>query len=199
MMWGMASRVSTSSGNSSISLALPRAASKDAAESLSELELEVIDLFDEFRNRLLRYLLSLGLPGSDGEDVVQEVFLALFQHLQLGRSRENLRGWLFRVARNQGLKRIAAKERHCYVGDANAGELLADPAPDPEEQATSKQRTATLQAVLQALPQQDQHCLRLRAEGLKYREIADTLGISLGSVAASLARSLTRLGRVNER
>jgi len=193
--------MSTSSGSSSISLALPLAGGKEVAASPSELELEVIALFDELRSRLLRYLLSIGLPVSDGEELVQEAFLALFQHLQRGRSRENLRGWLFRVVRNQGLKRLEANQRHCDVAewDAGASEVFADPAPDPEQQATWRQRTATLQAVLKALPPSDQECLRLRAEGLKYREIAEVLGISLGSVSASLARSLARLGRAGAR
>jgi len=51
--------------------------------------------------------------------------------------------------------------------------------------------------VVNALPEQDQSCLCMRAEGLRYREIAEALGISLGSVAASLARSLERLGRAD--
>ena len=54
-------------------------------------EQQVIELFDELRNRLLRYLLALGLPAQDGEEVIQEAFLALYQHLQRGKSRLNLR------------------------------------------------------------------------------------------------------------
>ncbi len=193
--------MSTSSGNPSISLTLALAGGEEAAASPSELELEVVALFDELRNRLLRYLLAIGLPVSDGEEIIQEAFLALFQHLQRGRSRENLRGWLFRVARNQGVKRFTANKRHGNAGDWDGGavEALADPAPDPEQQATLNQRQVTLQAVLLALPEQDQECLRLRAEGLKYREIAEVLDISLGSVAASLARSLERLERAGAR
>jgi RNA polymerase sigma-70 factor (ECF subfamily) len=53
-------------------------------------------------------------------------------------------------------------------------------------------------AVARALPEQDQCCLTLRAEGLRYREIARVLGISVGSVANSLARALGRLSRADE-
>ena len=53
--------------------------------------------------------------------------------------------------------------------------------------------------MLEALPEQDQRCLILRAEGLKYREIAEILGISLGSVSMSLARSLARMTRAEGR
>jgi RNA polymerase sigma-70 factor (ECF subfamily) len=163
-------------------------------------EQEVIQLFDELRNPLLRYLLALGLPAHEGEEVIQEVFLALFQHLQRGRSRQNLRGWVFRVAHNLGLKRRLARARE-IASVASEQEILAaaqpDPAENPEEQLLSSQRLQRLQAVLRALPEQDQWCLSLRAEGLRYREIAEVLGMSLGSVAASLGRSLARFSRAD--
>lgn len=159
------------------------------------IEDEIIWLFDQFRTPLLRYALSLGLSVHDGEEVIQEVFLALFRHLQLGKSRENLRGWMFRVAHNLSLKR--RREARRSLGHATPDGLLIesrmDTAPNPEEQALSAQRQDRLMAVLNALPHQDQMCLRLRAEGLRYREIARTLGISLGSVSISLTRSLARL------
>jgi RNA polymerase sigma-70 factor, ECF subfamily len=164
-------------------------------------EQEVIQLFDELRNRLLRYLLALGLPVHEGEEVIQEVFLALFQHLQRGRSRQNLRGWIFRVAHNLGLKRRLARSREAASVPGEQEFLAAarpDPAENPEEQLASSQRLQRLQAVLRALPEQDQWCLSLRAEGLRYREIADVLGMSLGSVSASLGRSLARFSRADE-
>src|SRR5580698_8334963 len=162
-------------------------------------EQEVIQLFDELRNRLLRYLLALGLPAQDGEEVIQEVFLALFQHLQRGRSRQNLRGWVFRVAHNLGLKRRLAKAREASNVLLSADALAAsvpDPAENPEEQLLSGENHQCLQAILRALPEQDQWCLSLRAEGLRYREIAEVLDISLASVSTSLGRSLARLSRV---
>jgi RNA polymerase sigma-70 factor (ECF subfamily) len=132
--------------------------------------------------------------------VIQEVFLALFQHLQRGRSRQNLRGWVFRVAHNLGLKRRLAKAREATSVLAS-GEALAairpDPAENPEERLLSNQRYQRLQSVLRALPEQDQWCLSLRAEGLRYREIAEVLDISLASVSVSLGRSLARLSRAD--
>src|SRR5579863_9166984 len=136
-------------------------------------EQEVIQLFDELRSRLMRYLLALGLPAQDGEEVIQEVFLALFQHLQRGKSRQNLRGWIFRVAHNLGLKRRLARTREAANVLASDGTLVAarpDPDENPEEQLLSSQRHQRLQSVLRALPEQDQWCLSLRAEGLRYRE-----------------------------
>src|ERR1700685_473473 len=104
----------------------------ERAPASSADEQEVIQLFDELRNRLLRYLLALGLPAQDGEEVIQEVFLALFQHLQRGKSRQNLRGWVFRVAHNLGLKRRLARARE-VASLAGEQEFLAAAQPDPAE------------------------------------------------------------------
>jgi RNA polymerase sigma-70 factor, ECF subfamily len=167
----------------------------------SRIEEEVMELFDEFRNPLLRYSLSLGLSIHDAEEVIQEAFLALFRHLHLDRSPKNLRGWLFRVTHNLALKQRVANQTsfHRTAGDPSVAEEHADPKPGPEEQMSARQRRNRLQAVVQALPENDQRCLRLRAEGLRYREIATVLGMSLGAVSISLTRSLARLARADGR
>lgn len=161
-----------------------------SAESASNaLEQEVIELFDALRRPVLRYLLGIGLGIQDAEEIVQEVFLALFQHLRAGKSRRNLRGWIFRVAHNLGLKR---RER---ARDSGEMPVLADPSPNPEDQCAAAQRSAKMLAVVGALAEGDRACLHLRAEGLRYREIAQVLGMSLGAVSLSLARSMARIAR----
>jgi RNA polymerase sigma-70 factor, ECF subfamily len=166
-----------------------------------EIENEVILLFDEFRGRLLRYAISLGIGVQDGEDVIQEVFLSLFRHLRLGRSRSNLRGWIFRVAHRLALKRRNSTQRQeaRTAPDAVLVEAQADLAENPEERLDNAQRRRRLLLVFNAFPERDRWCLCLRAEGLRYREIADVLGMSLGAVSNSLARSLARLASADER
>jgi len=143
----------------------------------------------------------IGFPVHDAEEIVQEVFLSLFRHLQLRRSRKNLRGWIFRVAHNLALKRRHANQK---INDKTAtgwtaAENQSDPSPNPEELLSSAQRQRRLLAVVWALPEADQSCLQLRAEGFRYREIAAVLGISLGAVSISLTRSLARLIRADGR
>jgi RNA polymerase sigma-70 factor (ECF subfamily) len=123
--------------------------------------------------------------------------MALFLHLQAGKSRKNLRGWLFRVAHNQSLRKRSTVRRQIQTtsSDWMDAQMQSDPSPNPEEQLFDAQRTQRLVAVLKVLPEEDQCCLRLRAEGLRYREIASVLGISLGAVSMSLTRSLGRLLR----
>jgi RNA polymerase sigma-70 factor, ECF subfamily len=166
----------------------------------SHLEEEVVDLFGQLRAPLLRYVAGIGLPLQDGEEIVQEVFLALFQHLQQGKSRSNLRGWIFRVAHNLTLKRrirmrLTEAGRVDDPAAGQAADLAPDPGPNPEYLAVSRQTHARLDAVLRALPEQERQCLVLRAEGLRYREIAQILDMSLGAVSLSLTRSLARMAR----
>ncbi len=179
---------------------LPLLASLPEAQSgASEIETEVVTLFEQYRAPLLRYAVSFGVPICDAEEVVQETFLALFRHLRLGRSRENLRGWIFRVAHNLTLKQRHANKRYVETMDNDSGiaALHIEPSPNPEDSLSDAQRQQRLLAVARSLPEMEQSCLRMRAEGLRYREIAKALGISLGSVSTLLTRSLAKLIRVD--
>ncbi len=171
-----------------------------SAEYGSEREVEIIDLFGEMRSPLLRYLLTFGITAQDGEEIIQEAFLALFQHLVRGKSRANLPGWLFRVCHNLALKHLERlRGRHEAINaEGDCVERRADSALNPEQQLAETQRRNKLQAVLRALPDQDRYCICLRAEGLRYREIAEILGMSLGSVSISLTRSLARFERADQ-
>lgn len=183
-------------------LALPLAGfDASSVSTTSPLAEEVAALFLELRNPLHRYLLTFGLATEDCEEVAQEVFLSLFRHLRRDGARTNLRGWVFRVGHNLALKRRLADSRDISLGTdySEQGYLVADHAPDPETEAADRQTQQRLHAVWRALPEQDRRCMALRAEGLRYREIAGVLEISLGAVALSLARSLDRMAQVARR
>jgi RNA polymerase sigma-70 factor (ECF subfamily) len=158
------------------------------------------ELYAEMHASLLRYGTSLGLRDSDAEDVVQESFLKLFHHLRAGKDRSNLRGWVFRVLHHAALRRRMESAREWARNAATPEDVTnACPLPNPEQQLVERDKQARLQAVIQALAERDRCCLLLRGEGLRYREIAETLDMSLGAVAQSLTRSLEKLERVRER
>jgi RNA polymerase sigma-70 factor (ECF subfamily) len=159
---------------------------------------EVLFLFDACGPSVLRYVRSLGVEPAAAQDIAQEVFLALFHHVRLGRPRDNLKGWLFKVAHNLALKhRQKMKRRESdFIVDIGLAALVVDPSLNPEQRLAEAQHHVRLRSVWHALPERDRQCLTLRAEGLKYREIANVLGISLGLVAKSVSRSLARLADV---
>ena len=153
---------------------------------------EVTALFVEFRSSLLRYAMSLGCDALDGEDIVQEVFLALHRHLSENKPRTNLRGWIFRTGHNLALKRRLAARPSVPIEDA----ILVMNAPNPEQRLAAVQNREQLNAIVEALPERDRYCLYLKMEGLRYREIAGVLDISLGAVANSLGLTLSKLSVV---
>jgi len=161
---------------------------------------EASGLFRSLRKPLLRYALTFGVLAADVEEIVQETFLALVRHLESGKPRHNLNGWAFRVCHNLSLKQIEKRRGEQKIISSEADWLgqCTDSALNPEQQLLQAQRRARLQAVLRALPEQDRCCVSLRAEGLRYREIADVLGMSLGAVSISLARSLAKFERADQ-
>ena len=179
-----------------IDLTLPWNLQSDDACALRRIQDEVLALFDDCAPGLRRYVRTFGLGAEATDDVVQEVFLALFRHLRLGRPRSNLKGWLFQVAHNLALKerhRMQRRQRAEGDWDGNAADRLLDPTAGPEERLAREDRSRHLRAVLCAIPERDRRCLYLRAEGLGYRDIARALGVSLGAVAKSVTRALARL------
>jgi RNA polymerase sigma-70 factor (ECF subfamily) len=188
--------MSSSKLQDAIGLTLPLNLPASRAASSLPVQQEVLRLFDECAAGLRRYVRSFGLDATATDDVLQDVFLSLFRHLHLERPRHNLKGWLFQVAHNLALKqrqRSRKRQQTEQTWDAAIVDHALDPGANPEERLVDDQRRTRLRAVVRALPERDRHCLFLRAEGLGYRDIAATLGISLGSVAKSLTRAMTRL------
>lgn len=182
-------------------LDLPLAPEQDVAADPSGVRDETLLLFDACAPSVRRYVRSCGVAPDVADDIVQETFVALFKHLRKGGGRENLRGWLMQVGYRLALKHRRGEGRRArwqrpWHSDA---EVVRDPAAGPEEACAARQDHQRLRAVLKALPERDRQCVVLRAEGLRYRDIAKVLGISLGAVAKSLTRAVGRLGAAVEK
>ena len=183
--------MSSSTVDSLPHVSFPLQAADDAA-----LEAEVLVLFDECAGSLNRYVRGCGLPADAADDVVQETFIALFRHLRLDRPRDNLRGWLFTVAHRQAQKyrqRTARRGAVEYAVEPAVIDKEPDGAGNPETLLTAGETIRQVQEAFQELPERHRQCLLLRAQGLRYRQIAQVLGISLGGVAKTVASAVLRL------
>ena len=94
---------SSASGEQLVSMVRPQR----TGESLQDL---VTRLFEESREDVYRYLLTLGLHPPQAQEAVQEVFLRLYATLRKGEDLQSPRAWVFRVAHNLGLK-IRARQQ----------------------------------------------------------------------------------------
>ncbi|HEY7191736.1 MAG TPA: RNA polymerase sigma factor [Vicinamibacterales bacterium] len=148
---------------------------------------DTLRLFREHGGAIYRFCRSSLRSTSDAEDVVQETFLKLLQHLKANGDRSNLRSWLFTVAANACRDRARGRARWLpWSADSDRRTVAVDDERDDVRRA---------QAALRALGARDRMLLSLRANGLSYREIAVASGIRETSVGRLLARAVDRWKR----
>src|SRR5690242_9362987 len=150
------------------------------------------ETFTELREPVCRYLLALGLMPSEAEEIVQETFLRLCQHVDTQGPQTNLRGWIFRVANNLARDEHRRRRRRPAETMDDSSDTR-DPQSTPEEDLLARERTMRLSKAMARLPQHQQECLHLRAEGLRYREIAEVLGAGVSTVAEWVQHALKTL------
>lgn len=140
----------------------------------------IAETFTDWSSRLQRFCAQLLRNRHDAEEIVQEVFARLLakpDQFDLGKAPEVL---LFRMARNRCID--AHRKR------APRNNVDIEPvAPEPTDHSD-------LEAALQQLPDDERETLLLTAvDGLGYREVADILGCSLGTVAARRYAAIQKL------
>lgn len=127
------------------------------------------------------------------EEVVQDVLAEVWRRRQEIVLSESFRAYLYRATRNRALNHI----RHEKVVERSAVYQSRDPAP-PRGLAVAAEREidAAVQRAVQSLPDRCREVFVLsRGHGLRYTEIATTLGISIKTVEAQMGRALRTLRR----
>ncbi len=160
-------------------------------------------LFERYYPRVLRFVRRRGLSGP-AEDLTQDTFIRVFREIRSFRGQSSFESWLFAIAANicrnerrrLGREKRAAPEVSLDAGDdpdAPRLEIAAEQAA-PDQAAFEQERRAALNRAVLKLPPQMRQCLALRLDrGLKYREIAVLLKISIDTVKAHLFQARKRL------
>jgi RNA polymerase sigma-70 factor (ECF subfamily) len=158
---------------------------------------QIIRLFRDIRTPLYCYLVSIGTQPDKAEDLIQEAFFRLNKQLELGSKIDNPRAWLFRVAHNLCVSMHRVERRWngepAIAAEKSERPPQADPRPNPEELYIRRERMRQLDEGMARLTEQQRQCIHLRAEGLRYREIAVVLGINTSTVAEHIQRAIVRL------
>lgn len=152
------------------------------SELLAAPRFEVV--FDDLRGRV--FALARHLTGSraEAEDVVQETFLAVHQALGGFRGECALSTWVLRIAIHAAYRVRARRRQHVAL---DAGVEVPDGAPRPDELAAAREDARRLTAALEGLSAEQRTVLSLFAvEGLAHDEIAEILGIPIGTVWSRL-------------
>ncbi|MFL5242730.1 MAG: RNA polymerase sigma factor [Gemmataceae bacterium] len=163
-------------------------------------------LVSRYERELYGYLRRYLGDGSLAEDVFQNTFLQLCVKIAQYEPGRPVRPWLYTIATNQAIDALRRQSRHQalsldqYHEDGSNGDVrtlkesLESRLPGPEDSAEGQERRQRIRASVDRLPEFLRQVLLLAYyQGLKYREIADILGIPVGTVKSRLHAALVKL------
>lgn len=176
---------------------IPQAEQLCAMTETINLEERIEQLFGMLRMPVYQYLLSVFSEPGEAEDLTQDAFLQLYKTLLKGQEVQNVRFWIFRVAHNLAVN----SRKHSQFVSTIQGEtwkdfemLVPDTGLNPEQIVLKREKFERLLKGLKRLTLNERQCLYLRAEGFRYKEIADIMEVAVPTVGEYLRRSIMKLG-----
>lgn len=183
----------------------PRAGDAEDQEAIRAVLAGDREAFRSLVEKYSRSILNLGYRmtgnAADAEDLTQESFLKAYARLGEFRLGARFHPWLYTIALNLCRTQLRRKALLQWRSSAPSGEgdgvTVAEPresAPDPERRLLEREADRRLQDAVRALPAKYREVFVLRqAQGLRYEEIAELLGLPLGTVEARLFRARRRV------
>jgi len=157
-----------------------------------------LGLFEQLRAPVFHYLLRKTQNAARAEDLTQETFLRLCRHLRDDRTLENPKAWLLTVASHLAVD-IKRSEHNFRDLDETTWQAIEESRSggqaNPEKLLLHQERLDRLHKAVLKLTSLQRECLHLRAEGLRYREVAALLGVSMSTVADAVRRATVKLAR----
>jgi RNA polymerase sigma-70 factor (ECF subfamily) len=161
---------------------------------------------DEFETEALRHLdalyrtaLRMTRSEADAEDLVQETYIRAFRFRDQFTLGTNMKAWLFRILTNTFINTYRRKAAQPEVTDLEgvdefslyrrmADDRAASSSPDPETELLKGVVDTEVTEALEELPEKFRTTVLLDVEGFSYKEIAEMLGIPIGTVMSRLHR-----------
>ena len=154
-------------------------------------------IVESYQTRIVRYLYRLTGDRDEAEDLAQDTFLQAYQSILKTTSELSLSAWLYRIATNNAHRRWRRRKLVSFIP------LLGIEKPDSHAVEGSPDRVVERILIENALLQvgrESRACMVLHyVEGLKYREIAEIVGISEEAVRKRVARGNERFRQVFNR
>jgi len=164
-------------------------------------------LVEKYQRMVYNLALRTVKNPDDAEDAAQEAFIKCYRSLRQFRWDSAFSVWLHRLTYNVCLDMLRRKKREKVVllhRESDDGEEISvdipDFAPTPEQALEKSERIAAVRNALKLLS--DEHCMVLvmrEIDGLSYDEIAERLGLSLGTVKSRINRARISLRKELEK
>lgn len=161
---------------------------------------DFIKIHDEFRPRIFHYL--SGMAGKENaEDLTQVVFEKVSRGLINFRGESSLATWIYRIATNVALdhnRSAVARKKMIFLDtiddDCDCTIISDEKPPGPDQGLMRREMNACIHRIVKQMPETERTVLVLSEfEGMKNREIADILDISIDTVKIRLHRGRARL------
>lgn len=141
-------------------------------------------LWNQFHDRLYRFISSRLSNEQDTEDIIQEVFLRIHMHLETVRDMNKLESWIYQIARNSIIDYYRSRRK---LVDLKSDLPVEDEYP---EEDLAESLAPSIREVVQSLPEPYRQALLLTEyQGLSQQEMAETLGISLSGAKSRVQRA----------
>jgi len=159
-------------------------------------------LFGRYRRAVFGWLLRMSQDEGEAEDLHQEVWLKIIRGID-GYSSGSFRAWLWRVVRNaaadRARKHVAEPILDAPVEEGGDAAAFVDQVPDDMvvsalTRLEEEERRAAVREAVDGLSRRLKEVVLLRLNGeLKFQEIADILGLPIGTVLGRMNLALAKL------
>ncbi len=156
-------------------------------------------LVTQYQQRIYYTVIRIVVNHDDANDVVQEAFVKAYKNLDSFKEGFRFYTWLYRIAINTALNFIQHKKQRGESLEAMKDEHRFDPKEkrDIEEDYVHSELKGNVREALESIPPDMRSVFALRVfEDMSYKEIADTMDISIGTVMSRLSRARTMLKSV---
>lgn len=141
------------------------------------------------KNKLFRFAFRLLGSSEEAKDVVQEVFIKVWNGREQITEIHNMEAWCMRITKNLSLDRLRTRQRRSTDPIEESFDLQVD-TPTPHEKTEISESMVKINQLIAALPEKQRQVIHLRdIEGYSYNEICEILELDMSQVKVNLFRA----------
>lgn len=151
-------------------------------------------LVDEYKEKVIRFISLFVQDDLECEELASDVFLTLWINWEKIAEISNIDNYIFIVAKNKALNHLRTKNKIAIDIDSIRIDLFHNTHTTPESIYISEELISALNAAINELPQKTKSAFLLVRENKKsYKEAAEILGVSVGTVEKQVAKAVEKL------
>ena len=180
---------------------MPTASVNQLCQQIAQFDDEAAfgELFKLYYPRLLLFAETILKSRESAEEAVEDVFLKLWENRKVLPAINNINYYLLVAAKHKALNYLEKMERQAIISLDDVEVAFGDIPVDPENTLISLENVRIIQTIINELPPRCKLMFRLvKEDGLKYREAADLLNVSVKTVETQISLALSKIGAALE-